>query len=113
MMDQIRSLRSRAVIERLVNHKDEGVFLQTGNTSQQVLTGAGKLELAPQIEKGCLSLAEANRVAEMPTVIGKLPVDTFRLLMRHGYEVADYTLFAYYPDRFNYLGYAQSKIRSE
>ncbi len=113
MMDQIRSLRSRAIVERLVNHKDRGVFLQTGNTSQQVLGGAGKQELLPQIEKGCLSQQDAIRVAEMPTVISKLPVDTFRLLMRHGFEVADYTLFTYFPDLFHYLGYANSQIRSE
>jgi NTE family protein len=34
MMDQIRSLRSRAVLERMINHKDEdrGCFIQVGNT---------------------------------------------------------------------------------
>ncbi len=112
MMDQIRSLRARAILERLISHKDEGVFLQTGNTCQQVLSAAGKPELAPQIEKGCLGLQDANRVAEMPTVIGKLPVETFLLLLRHGFEVADYTLFAYNPDRFNYLGYAKFQIKS-
>jgi hypothetical protein len=41
----------------------------------------------------------------MPTVIRKLAQNEFTLLYRHGYEVANYTLYAYNDDQFKYLGF--------
>jgi NTE family protein len=111
MMDQIRSLRSRAILERLINHGDvdQGSFLQTGNTCRYVLAGAGRGEEADQLCKGTLSDEDANRAANMPTVIRKLKRKEFELLFRHGFEVADYTLYAYYADQFKYVGYSNSR----
>jgi NTE family protein len=110
MMDQIRSLRSRAVLERLINHGDEdqGSFLQTGNTCQYVLQRAGKEDEIDRLCSGCLSEVDAIRAAEMPTVIRKLAIDEFELLFRHGYEVANYTLYAYYSTEFEYIAYGDS-----
>jgi NTE family protein len=109
MMNQIRSLRSRAVLERIINHDDEGSFLQTGNTCDYVLRAAGKSDEVLQLCPGCLSEQDATRAAEMPTVIRKLTEDEFELLFRHGFEVADYTLYAYNESEFNYVGYAGSR----
>jgi NTE family protein len=111
MMDQIRSLRSRAILERLINHRDvdKGVFLQTGNKCREVLEQAG---LGGEIQEKCsdsLSDHEAEMAAEMPTVIRRLKEDEFERLFRHGYEVADATLYSYYPREFEYLGYARSR----
>ena len=108
MMDQVRSLRSRAVIERMVNHNDPGVFLQTGNTCTDVLAAAGKHGDIPNLAPGCLNEAETRSAAEMPTVIRSLNQVEFDRLFRHGFEVADYTLYAYHPDRYPYLGFANS-----
>lgn len=105
MMNQVRSLRSRAIMERIVNHKDEGSFLQTGNTCAHVLRAAGKAEDIPKFCPGCLSEEDATRAAEMPTVIRKLTMAEFDLLFRHGFEVADYTLYAYNSDKFNFVGF--------
>jgi len=44
----------------------------------------------------------------MPTVIRKLTQDEFERLFRHGFEVADFSLFAYYPDQFKFIGYKNS-----
>ena len=111
MMDQIRSLRSRAILERLINHRDEdqGSFLQTGNTCRYVLKAAGREEEIPQLCPGCLGDEDAKRAASMPTVIRKLPQDEFELLFRHGFEVADYTLYAYNADKFDYVGFSNSR----
>ncbi|MDX1436831.1 MAG: hypothetical protein R3335_08475 [Anaerolineales bacterium] len=38
-------------------------------------------------------------------MIRKLTEDEFDLLFRHGFEVADYTLYGYHEDEFNLLGY--------
>jgi NTE family protein len=106
MKEQIRALRARAVIERLINHpEDKGVYLQTGNTCQHVLSNAGLFDDIPVLCPGCLDDQEARLAAEMPTVIRKLTDSEYERLFRHGFEVADYTLYAYYPDDFAYIGY--------
>jgi len=78
MMDQIRSLRSRAVLERMINHNDAGAFLQIGNNCKQVLTGAGKESEVPSKCPQCLSAAEAMRAANMATVIRRLTEEEWR-----------------------------------
>ncbi len=110
MMDQIRSLRSRAIIERLVNHsdKDRGGFLQIGNTCQHVLRAAGRKEDAERLCGGCLSKEEADFAANMATVIRRLSDKEYDTLFRHGFEVADYTLYAYNDQDYNYIGFANS-----
>jgi NTE family protein len=109
MMNQVRSLRSRAIIERLRNHEDRGAFLQTGNTCEQLLRGAGKTDDIPRYCPECLPKEKTDRAANMPTVIRKLTEGEYRLLFRHGFEVADYTLYAYNDDQFGYVGYANSR----
>lgn len=109
MMDQIRSLRARAIMERLINHQDRGVFLQTGNTCRYVLDSAGKGAQAATLCPACLSEEEAERAANMPTVIRKLTEDEYERLFRHGFEVADYTLYAFADDAFGYLGYDRER----
>lgn len=112
MMNQIRSLRTRAVIERLNNHqdKDKGVFLQTGRTCAGALRRAEKDPA--EIKQLCvntLSPDEARAVAEMATVIRKLEPQVFERIFRHGFEVADYTLYAHYGSQFKYMGYTNSR----
>ena len=111
-MDQVRSLRTRVVMERLLNHftDDKGAFLQMGNTGSYVLSAVGKESLIPQIAPGCLSDEEAQMAANMPTVIRKLTSEEFERLFRHGFEVADYTLFAYHADQFAHMSYANRPV---
>jgi NTE family protein len=105
MMNQIRSLRSRAILERIINHGDRGAFLQIGNSCENVLQDAGRATEITEKCPDCLNKEEANQAAMMETDIAKLDNETFERLFRHGYEVADYTLYAYNPDLFQYLGY--------
>lgn len=108
MMDQVRSLRTRVVLERLLNHSedDKGSFLQMGNTASLVLSEARKEAAIAQVAPASLSVEEAQRAATMPTVIRKLTSEEFERLFRHGFEVADCTLFAYYSDQFAHVDYA-------
>ena len=105
MMDQIRSLRARSVLERMRNHKDRGAYLQIGNSCAEVLKAARKSGEIGEKCSSCLSPQEANQAAEMETDIAKLPEKKFELVFRHGFENADYTLSAFSPDLFEYLGY--------
>jgi hypothetical protein len=109
MMDQIRSLRTRAILERLISHDDEGVFLQTGNTCKHVLDRSGRDSEIDELCPDCLSEEQVTLAAEMETTIKKFSEDEFERLFRHGFEVADYTLYAYYPDKFPYVGYQNSR----
>ena len=104
-MDQIRSLRSRAIIERFVNHEDDGVFLQTGNTPRQVLRAADRLAELPELLPDFQPDAEAQAVAQMETHIKQMEPEEYERVFRHGFEVADLTLFAYYPDAFEHIPY--------
>lgn len=100
MMDQIRSLRSRAIIERFVNHDDPGAFLQIGNTCAHVLGSAGRAEEINTLCASTLSEEEARKAEGMPTVIRRLSEQEFDRLHRHGFEVANYTLHAYGDEQF-------------
>lgn len=105
MMDQVRSLRARAIMERILNHEDRGAFLQIGNTSESVFRDAGlDSEIAAKC-KNTLSESEATQAAEMETDIARPDEKTFQRLFRHGFEVADATLYARNPDLFKFTGY--------
>jgi NTE family protein len=123
-MYQVLSLRSRAVLERIKNHKDVGSYLHIGNTCSYVLTNAREealrradLEEARRLEDAiarlcsdgqCLSDDQAELSATMETTARRLSQEEFERLFRHGFEVADYTLHAHHADKFGYVGYANS-----
>ena len=109
MMDQIRSLRARAVLERMINHGDPGGFFQIGSSCAEVLRGSKNKDAAAQLCPQCLGPDEAKRAADMETVIRKLTQEEYERLFRHGFEVADCTLFAFHPDQFKYIGFSQAQ----
>ncbi len=106
MMDQIRSLRARAILERMRNHKDRGAFLQIGNSCSEVLAAAGKKDEIAEKCAGCLTPLEATQAAEVETDIARLTTKKFELLFRHGFENADYSLYGFSSDFFNFVGYS-------
>jgi NTE family protein len=108
MMNQVRSLRTRAIIERLANHpqEDQGVFLQTGNTCKYIIESARHEDWLPQFCEGAMLEEEVRKAAEMGTVIRQLTDEEYERLFHHGYEVADATLCAYYPAVFGHNPYA-------
>ena len=113
MMDQVRSLRARTVLERLINHGDvdKGSFLQIGNSCSQILSGANRRTEISQIAPDYLSDEEASLAEHMPTVVRKLTQQEFERLLRHGFEVADLTLSVYNASDFARVGY-QNQARA-
>lgn len=108
MLDQIRSLRSRAILERLINHHDRGAFLQMGNTAAEVLQGAARAGLARPACRGYLPDDEVKRAAEFPTTIRRLRQAEFERLFRHGFELANCTCTAFHPEEFGDVPYEAS-----
>jgi NTE family protein len=105
MMDQIRSLRFRALLERFVNHGDAACYLQIGVSCAEVLHALGKEDQINRLGAGRLPREEAQRAARMGTGIHRLSPSDFARLFRHGFEVADYTLSASRPAEFGCLGF--------
>jgi hypothetical protein len=53
---------------------------------------------------------EQERAAYFGTTIRRLSQSEFECMFRHGFEVADYTMYGCYPDRYNYVGYGNSHV---
>jgi NTE family protein len=107
MMNQVRSLRTRAILERLQNHKmeDQGVFLQMGHTCQNILKNSNHLDWLPAFQAGAMPEADVMKAFNTPTTIRKLTIEEYECLYQHGYEVANTTLHAYYPADFDNIPY--------
>jgi hypothetical protein len=70
-------------------------------------------EIIHQWGADCLGRDAADSALAVQTEISKLAPATFELLFRHGFEVADYTLSAYYPDDYQhkpYLSFRQEHL---
>ncbi len=117
MMNQVRSLRTRAILERIQNHDDKGVFLQTGKSVNYILNniqcakdnGAYIDEVLKQpgfidqASRGTLSQEQAQQAANFPTVIRQLKESEFQLIYQHGFETANAVLSSYYPQTFKLI----------
>jgi NTE family protein len=108
MMDQIRSLRTRAVLEQIVDRKEPGVLLRNSSTCGKILKGLDDPARATELTAQCQDDLQAARSAAFPTVIRRLTPDEFNLLFRHGYEVANCTLHLYGPEHSSFVGYRDS-----
>ena len=110
LTDQIRALRTRSIVERMKSPaQDAGAFIRIGNTCKKVLADAGRYDEVAEICGQCLGDDQVTVAASMETTARRLSPEEFDRLFRHGFEVADYTLYAYHPDKFKYTGYGNSR----
>lgn len=73
LTDQIRALRTRAVVERMKSpEKDPGAFVRIGNTVKKVLDDAGRLDEVARLCPGCLDDDEAELAGSMETTARRL-----------------------------------------
>lgn len=110
LTDQIRALRTRAVVERMKSpDKDPGAFVRIGNSCRKVLGDAGLHSEVDTLSPDCLGDEDVELAGTMRTTARRLSEGEFERLFRHGFEVADYTLYAYHGDEFKYIGYSKSR----
>ncbi|MCJ7701530.1 MAG: patatin-like phospholipase family protein [Anaerolineales bacterium] len=109
MKNQIRSLQSRTVLERIIDHSDRGSYLRTGNDSAGILTRANKKDEIETLCAQSLSAGEAKDLADLPTDIAAVSPGLFDLLFRHGFEVADTTMYAFNQDLFKFIGFQNTR----
>jgi NTE family protein len=97
--DQIRSLRSRMLVNALSHGRVEGVLLRMGNSVRDIDIKSGRTRPG-----GDYDLFQRDREASLglayPTDLRALPEADFDRIARHGFEIADATLSAYAPTRF-------------
>jgi NTE family protein len=109
MMDQIRSLRFRALLERFLNHGDAACYLQIGVSCAEVVRALGQQDQLERLGAGRLPSEDTQRATRMGTDLRRLSQRDYERLFRHGFEVADYSLSACLPRSFDCLGYQTSR----
>ena len=96
-----------------INEPTKGRYLKLGNRAKYILKQANKAhdlaELCPQT----LPDDKINSVRSIDTLDTNMTAEKFDLIFRHGYEIADLTLYAHgsYDDGYNFKGYALLKER--
>ena len=96
--DQVRGLRSRALVAEFARTEDTGVYLRMGNTVEQIYSAVGRT-VPPGYH---LRSEDASRSANFPTTLRRLTQAEFKCMQRHGFEVADATLATRIASRFNH-----------
>ena len=94
--DQVRGLRSRALVAEFERTEDTGVYFRMGNTVEQIYAAVGRT-VPPGYH---LRPDEASRSGTFPTTLRRLTQSEFKCIQRHGFEVADATLTTRIPSRF-------------
>lgn len=98
--DQVRALRARVLMDHFANNKNTGVYFRIGNSVKEILE-AGKW--TGDIEKfsiGSLSKENVVKIKNYKTTLRKMSKDDFKIIFRHGWEVANTTLIAYCNELF-------------
>ena len=87
--DQVRSLRTRMLMEYFKQNPGSGAYLRLGLATKKVYSRS------PSTGKPALTDDEVRRVSQIETTLRRLTHGEFSLLFRHGFEVADATLSTY------------------
>ena len=103
---QVRALRSRAVVEYFKRTPDKGVYLQSDNNCRHILKDSELNEDKEVLCANCLSAEDVILASNMKTHIRTLRLEEFELLFRHGYEVANATLYRWHNNQFDWLNYS-------
>jgi len=100
---QIRSLRSRMLIDHFGRNPDSGVYLRMGNSASYLLQDAGVDEVTQRlVADACLPKSDVDAAASVGTHLRQLSAPEFDRLYRHGWEVTDCTLSSRHSTRFQY-----------
>jgi NTE family protein len=94
-MDQVAALRSRSVMD-FIERTGQGMYIKIGNSAQAIATASGcPDELKSKLIESCLPAKEAQRAMHYATTLEKPTDADIKMLLRHGYEVANCTYLCY------------------
>lgn len=94
-MDQVTSVRNRMVMDFIIR-TNQGMYLKIGSSAEKI-TSASKCpdDLRTHLLQECLSTSNSERAMNYKTTLQKSKESDYRLLLRHGYEVANCTYLCY------------------
>lgn len=102
-VDQVRSLRSRSLIDHFAKSPNSGVYLRIGRSTTYLLRQARVVESDIEMAVNeCLSEQDAEAAGALRTHLQQLSEQVFDQLFRHGWEVTDCTLRSRCPDLFSH-----------
>lgn len=94
-MDQVSGLRSRMVMD-FISQTGRGMYIKIGNSAEKIASASQCCEeLKQHLLKKCLSSEEVTRIMHYKTTLRKPNISDYRMLLRHGFEVADCTYRCY------------------
>jgi NTE family protein len=96
----VQEKRLRALQTYLHQHNYPGRHMRIGSSCAHILARAGRPHDIAQVADAYLPDRAIHRVALMETTLRALSTDEFDMLFRHGYEVADCSLYAHAPREF-------------
>ena len=94
-LDQSRALRIRAFINFLKKNPSSGAYLGIGTSAEESIKkfGEGRDTVARNLlSDDWLASDDAKNAANYSTTLRQLPLATFDLLVRHGYETAKWNM---------------------
>ena len=94
-----RTTRSRVFVKAIERGEVRGSLVRLGNSVRDIDSRA-KRKRAPANYDSFLRDEDVSAVARTETALTALAPDRFEAVARHGYEVADATLTAYWPQEF-------------
>lgn len=94
-MNQVTSLRNRMVMDFIIR-TNHGMYLKIGSSAEKI-TLASKCpnDLRTHLLQECLSNSDSEKAMNYKTTLQKPKESDYRLLLRHGYEVANCTYLCY------------------
>ena len=106
-MSQSRGLRARTVVNHFMSHPNSGVYLQMGNSIDEITRCSNvKFDFNKHLDSN-LTQNQVSNIKHMPTHVKQFTETEFNWLFIHGYEVADITFLSYTPDMYSHIPYKQ------
>jgi NTE family protein len=92
---QTQSLRTRMVMDYLLNNTDTGRYIKLGRSADYILSNAHKHDEIEGVQRHTLPDDALQLAATMKTEDTLMPKDKFDVVFRHGFETADLILYAH------------------
>lgn len=94
-MDQVTSLRNRMVMD-FIKRTNQGMYLKIGSSTEKIVSDSKcSDDLRTHLLQECLSTSDTEKAMNYKTTLRKPKKSDYRLLLRHGYEVANCTYLCY------------------
>ena len=98
--DQVRSLRSRILMDHFNNNNEAGVYLRIGCTIEDIIRNKPILDEKEFDTTNYSNKEIVNKVKNYKTTLKRISINDFFEIFKHGWEVTNATLITYCPTLF-------------